>query len=130
MEKIDMSSANSFIVDERSLPRSFTYIKKSNDPKIKPWGTPASIADHDDDALCLQVRTHSNSCPGPRYSTRPITSAVADEVTWCHTRHWLAIVIYPYIICHTSLILRNQSCLRGDFLRLWYLIGFLNKSST
>ena len=36
MEKIDMSSANSFIVDERSLPRSFTYIKKSNDPKIKP----------------------------------------------------------------------------------------------
>ena len=48
MEKIDASSANSFTVDERLLLRSFMYIRKNNGPKIEPWGTPASIGDHED----------------------------------------------------------------------------------
>ena len=36
MEKIDVSSANSFAVDERLLPKSFIYIRKNSDPKIEP----------------------------------------------------------------------------------------------
>ena len=48
MEKIDASSANSFTVDEILLPRSFMYIRKNSGPKIEPWGTPASIGDHED----------------------------------------------------------------------------------
>ena len=49
MEKIDLSSTNSFTSDERLLPRSFMYITKNNGPKIEPWATPASIGDHEDD---------------------------------------------------------------------------------
>ena len=48
MEKIGASSTNSFTVDERLLLRSFMYIRKNNGPKIEPWGTPASIGDHED----------------------------------------------------------------------------------
>ena len=48
MEKIDVSSTNSFTIDERLLPRSFMYIRKNSGPKIEPWGTPASIGDHED----------------------------------------------------------------------------------
>ena len=47
MEKIDVSSEDSFTVDERSLPRSFMYIRKNTGPKIEPWGTPVSIGDHE-----------------------------------------------------------------------------------
>ena len=46
--KIDLSSASSFTVDERLLLRSFMYIRKNSGPKIQPWGTPASIGDHED----------------------------------------------------------------------------------
>ena len=48
MEKTDVSSANSFTVDERLLPRSFMYIRLNSGPKIVPWATPASIGDHED----------------------------------------------------------------------------------
>ena len=36
MEKIDVSSADSFTVGERLLPKSFMYIRKNSDPKIEP----------------------------------------------------------------------------------------------
>ena len=48
MDKIDASSANSFTVDEILLLRSFVYIRKNNGSKIEPWGTPASIGEHED----------------------------------------------------------------------------------
>ena len=48
MEKIDLSSASSFAVDGRLLLRSFLYIRKNSGTKIEPWGTPASIGDHED----------------------------------------------------------------------------------
>ena len=48
MEKIDLSSASSFTVDGRLLLRSFLYIRKNSGTKIEPWGTPASIGDHED----------------------------------------------------------------------------------
>ena len=48
MEKIDVSSTNSFTIDERLMPRSFMYIRKNSSPKIDPWGIPASIVDHED----------------------------------------------------------------------------------
>ena len=35
MEKIDVSSANSFTVDERLLPR-LIYIRKNSGPKLEP----------------------------------------------------------------------------------------------
>ena len=47
MEKIDVSSANSFTVDERLLPR-LIYIRKNSGPKLEPWGISASIGDHED----------------------------------------------------------------------------------
>ena len=46
MGKIDLSSANSFTLDERLLRRLFMYIRKNSGPEVEPWGTPASIGDH------------------------------------------------------------------------------------
>ena len=46
--EIDVSSANSFKVDERLLPRSFIFIRKNSGYKIEPWDTPASAGDHQD----------------------------------------------------------------------------------
>ena len=43
MEKTEVSSANSFAVDERLWLRSFIYIRKKSGPKTDPSGTPASI---------------------------------------------------------------------------------------
>ena len=48
MEKIDASSANSFVVDEKVLLRSFMFIRQNSGPKIDPCGTPACIVDHND----------------------------------------------------------------------------------
>ena len=48
MEKTEVSSANSFAVDERLWLRSFIYIRKKSGPKTDPWGTPASIGDQED----------------------------------------------------------------------------------
>ena len=48
MEEIDASSANSFTVDDRLLPRSFMYIRKKNGPKTEPSGAPANTGDHED----------------------------------------------------------------------------------
>ena len=45
VENNDVSSANSFTVDCKFSGRSFMYIRKSNDPKIEPCGTPASTDD-------------------------------------------------------------------------------------
>ena len=42
IESTYVSSANSLTVDCKLSERSFMYTKKSNNPKIKPWGTPAS----------------------------------------------------------------------------------------
>ena len=36
MEKTDVSSANSFTVGEKLLPRSFMYIRENGGPKIDP----------------------------------------------------------------------------------------------
>ena len=36
MEKIDVSSTNSFTIDGRLMPRSFMYIRKNSSPKIDP----------------------------------------------------------------------------------------------
>ena len=47
-EKIGISLANSFAVDERLWLRSFMNIRKKSDPKIVPWSTPASIGDQED----------------------------------------------------------------------------------
>ena len=58
MEKIDVSSANSFTVDERLLPRSFMYIRNNSGPKIEPWSTLASIGDHE--VVLLFKRTRWN----------------------------------------------------------------------
>ena len=48
MEKTDVSSANSFTVDERLLPRSFMYIRKNSCLEIDPSGIPARIGVHED----------------------------------------------------------------------------------
>ena len=48
MEKTQVSTTNSFAVDERLWLRSFMYIRKKSGPKIDPWGTPASIGDQED----------------------------------------------------------------------------------
>ena len=58
MEKVDVSSANSFMVDERLLLRSFMYIRKNSGPKMEPWGTLTSIGDHEDGWPFK--RTHQN----------------------------------------------------------------------
>ena len=47
----DVSSANSFALENRSPDKSFIYIKNNNGPKMEPCGTPA-----------LTFR-HSNVCP-------------------------------------------------------------------
>lgn len=46
--EIDVSSGNSFKVDERLLPRSFIFIRKNSGYKIEPWDTAASAGDHQD----------------------------------------------------------------------------------
>ena len=48
MEKTEVPSANSLTVDERLWRKLFMFIRKMNDPKIDPWGTPASIGDQED----------------------------------------------------------------------------------
>ena len=58
MKKINVSSANSFTVDEIFLPRSFMYIRKNSVSKREPWGAPASIDDHED--VWPFKRTHWN----------------------------------------------------------------------
>ena len=58
MKKTDVSSANSFTVDERLLPRSFMYIRKNSGLEIEPWGIPASIGVHED--VWTFKRTHWN----------------------------------------------------------------------
>ena len=55
MEKIEVSSVNSFTVDERLCFRSFMYIRKMSGPKIDPWATPANIGDQED---AWPFRTH------------------------------------------------------------------------
>ena len=47
-EKTEVSSANSFAVDERFWLRSFIYVRKKSSPKTDPWGTSASIGDQED----------------------------------------------------------------------------------
>ena len=48
IEKTEVSSASSLAVDERLWLKSFMYIRKKSDPKIDPWGTPASTGDQED----------------------------------------------------------------------------------
>ena len=48
MEKTEVSSANSFAVDEWLWLRSFMYIRKESGPKIDPLSTPAIIGDQED----------------------------------------------------------------------------------
>ena len=49
IQKREVLSAKSFVVEERLLLRSFIYIKKRRCPKIEPWGTPAVTGSHVDD---------------------------------------------------------------------------------
>ena len=46
-EKTEVSSANSYVVDERLWLRSFMYIRKKSGPKIDPWVTTASIGEQE-----------------------------------------------------------------------------------
>ena len=55
MEKIEVSSTNSFAVDERLWLRTFMHIRKKSCLNIDPWGTPASIGDQED-ALPFRAR--------------------------------------------------------------------------
>ena len=48
-ENREVSSAKSFIVEERLLLGSFTYIKKRRGPKMDPSGTPVVTDSHVDD---------------------------------------------------------------------------------
>ena len=48
MEKIYVSSAYCFAVDERLLFRSFMHIRKNSGPKTEPWDIAANIGDHKD----------------------------------------------------------------------------------
>ena len=45
-EKSDLSSANNLGFETEFAGKSFMYIKKSNGPRIEPWGTPASTFVH------------------------------------------------------------------------------------
>ena len=40
-EHRDVSSANSFALEDKSPDKSFMYIKNNNGPKMEPWGMPA-----------------------------------------------------------------------------------------
>ena len=44
-----MSSAKSLAVPDRFLDRPLIYTENHRDPKIDPWGTPASTGDHEDE---------------------------------------------------------------------------------
>ena len=46
---MDVSSAKSFIIDDKFLLRSLIYIKKKRGPKMEPCGTPAIIGNHVED---------------------------------------------------------------------------------
>ena len=39
-ENRDVSSANHFVLENRSPDKSFMYIKNNNGSKMEPWGTP------------------------------------------------------------------------------------------
>ena len=45
-EKMDVSSAKSFVIDNKFLLRSLIYIKNKKDPKMEPCRTPAIIGNH------------------------------------------------------------------------------------
>ena len=44
--KSDASSANNLGYETKFSGKSFMYIKKSNGPRIEPWGTPTSTFVH------------------------------------------------------------------------------------
>ena len=46
IEKVDLSPANNFEVDEMSFVRSLIYIMKKKAPKFEPWGTAANTGVH------------------------------------------------------------------------------------
>ena len=48
-ENREVSSANSLALDDKPSGKSLIQIKKSNGPKIDPWGTPALTLVHEDD---------------------------------------------------------------------------------
>ena len=45
-EKMDISSAKSFVIDDKFLLRSLIYIKKKRGPKMEPFRTSAIIGNH------------------------------------------------------------------------------------
>ena len=51
LKKTEVSSAKSLAVDDKFLDKSLIYTKNNRDPKIDPWGMPASTGDHEDDWL-------------------------------------------------------------------------------
>ena len=48
-DKMDVSSAKSFVIDNKFLLRSLIYIKNKRDPKMEPCGTPTIIGNHVED---------------------------------------------------------------------------------
>ena len=44
-----VSSANNLALDDKPSGKSLIQIKKSNGPKIDPWGTPALTLVHEED---------------------------------------------------------------------------------
>ena len=48
-ENREVSSANSLALDDKPSGKSLIQIKKSNGPKIDPWGTPALTLVHEED---------------------------------------------------------------------------------
>ena len=48
-EKMDVSSAKCFVIDDKFLLRSLIYIKKKRNHKMEPYGIPAIIGNHVED---------------------------------------------------------------------------------
>ena len=46
--KRNVSSANNFVLEDKSPDKSFIQIKNNNGPRVEPWGTPALTFSHVD----------------------------------------------------------------------------------
>ena len=71
--KSDVSLANNLGFETKFSGKSFMYIKKSNGPRIEPWGTPASTFVHVEywplrTTLCfLSLRKVSSKSPATSF---------------------------------------------------------------
>ena len=48
MEKREVSSAKSLVLEDKPSVKSLIYIKNNNGPRVEPWGTPALTSVHEE----------------------------------------------------------------------------------